>query len=92
MVGLVFPTQRNLLSSWKDSLPFWKFLTYLQGSSCHFESMASMDKATPLGCLHMKSLQWYLETLRISLASGYPTFLFLWLSGIIFSGRSIIQF
>ena len=27
----------------------------------------------PLGCLHMKSLQWYLETLRISPVSGYST-------------------
>ena len=54
-----------------------KVLAYLQGSSGHFESMASMEKTTPLGGLHMKSLQWYPETLRISLVSGYPTSCFL---------------
>ena len=36
------------------------------------ESMVSMEKIIPLGCLHRKSFQWYLETLLISSVSGYP--------------------
>ena len=69
-VGLVFSTQRKSIVF---LLPCWKLLTHFQGSSCHFESMASMEKTTPLGGLHMKFLQWYLETLWISLVFGYPT-------------------
>ena len=68
-----------------------KLLTHFQGSSCHFESMASMEKTTPLGGLHMKSLQWYQETLQISLVSDYLT-CFSGSQGFICSGRPIIQF
>ena len=66
-VGLVFAIQRKLIERRLE------VLTYLLGSSGHFESMASMEKTTPLGGLHMKVLQWYLETLRISLVSDYLT-------------------
>ena len=71
-VGLVFPTQRKSIVFWQGQLPCWKLLVYLQGSSCHFESMASMENTIPLGYLNMKSFQWYLETLVISLVSGCP--------------------
>ena len=55
------------------------------------ESMVSMEKIIPLGCLHRKSFQWYLETLLISSVSGYPIS---WVfgSGIIFTGGPIVQF
>ena len=71
-VGLVFPTQRKSIVFWQGQLPCWKLLVYLQGSSCHFESMASMENTIPLGYLNMKALQWYLETLLISSVSGCP--------------------
>ena len=71
-VGLVFPTQRKSIVFWQGQLPCWKLLVYLQGSSCHFESMASMENTIPLGYLNMKALQWYLETLLISSVSGFP--------------------
>ena len=71
-VGLVFPTQRKCIVFWQGQLPCWKLLVYLQGSSCHFESMASMENTIPLGYLNMKALQWYLETLLISSVSGCP--------------------
>ena len=71
-VGLVFPTQRKSIVFWQGQLPCWKLLVYLQGSSCHFESMASMENTIPLGYLNMKSFQWYLETLLISSVSGCP--------------------
>ena len=66
-------------------------LTYLQGSSGHFESMVLMEKTIPLGDLHVKSFQWYLGTLLIASVSGYPIS---WVfgSGIIFSGGPIVQF
>ena len=35
--------------------------------------MALMEKTIPSGCLHMKTLRWYQETLWISSVSGYPT-------------------
>ena len=73
----------------QGQLPCWKLLIYLQGSSCHFESMASMENTIPLGYLNMKALQWYLETLLISSVSGYPILGFFG-SGIIFSGGPIV--
>ena len=65
--------------------------TYLQGSSCHLEGMVSMEKTIPLGYLHMKSFQWYLETRLIFPVSGY---LISWVfgSGFIFTGGPIVQF
>ena len=71
-IGLLFPTQRKSIVFLQGQLPCWKLLIYLQGSSCHFESMASMENTIPLGYLNMKALQWYLETLLISSVSGCP--------------------
>ena len=90
-VGLVFPTQRKSIVFLERQLPCWKLLTYLQGSSCHLEGMVSMEKTIPLGYLHMKSFQWYLETRLIFPVSGY---LISWVfgSGFIFTGGPIVQF
>ena len=62
-----------------------------RGSLCHYESMVSMEKTIPLGDLHMKSFQWYLETLLISSVSGY-SISWVFGSGIIFTGGLIVQF
>ena len=48
----------------------------------------------PLGCLHVKSLQWYLKNTAdiLSLGISHYLFLCLWFTGIIFSGGQIFQF